>query len=187
MPRQPTLPDPAERTVFACPTPPVGAELRSCPGINAPARRAGSVITVVALVLALAACADTHPDVPATGAQADAATNMAGNGVTPPARLGLCASCHGRDGIAIAADAPDLAGRPRQELLDAMQAYLDGRRDHGPMRAMLGPIRPAEHERLADWYAAQTPAAAAETGSASDDDISIQAAAAAATDRETPP
>jgi cytochrome c553 len=29
------------------------------------------------------------------------------------------------------------------------------------MRAMLGPIRPADRERLADWYAAQPAAAGA--------------------------
>lgn len=72
-----------------------------------------------------------------------------------PRQLGLCASCHGRDGISTAANAPDLAGRDRDELLAAMQAYLDGTRQYPPMRAMLGPISPAERERLAQWYADQ--------------------------------
>lgn len=76
-------------------------------------------------------------------------------GPAAPAQLGLCAACHGRDGIAVIPGTPNLAGRDRAELLAAMQAYLDGRRDYPPMRAMLGPIRPADRERLADWYAAQ--------------------------------
>lgn len=72
-----------------------------------------------------------------------------------PARLGQCAACHGRDGRSTIANVPDLAGRDAAELLDAMAAYLDGRRDYPPMRAMLGPIRPAEREALAQWYARQ--------------------------------
>lgn len=74
-----------------------------------------------------------------------------------PARLGQCAACHGRDGRSTIANVPDLAGRDAGELLDAMAAYLDGRRDYPPMRAMLGPVRPADREALARWYAAQAP------------------------------
>lgn len=101
-----------------------------------------------ALLLAgLAGCGRESPnDVPAVASA---------EGASPPAQLGLCASCHGRNGIAVIEQTPDLAGRDRDELLAAMQAYLDGSRDHGPMRAMLGPIRAIERERLADWYAAQ--------------------------------
>lgn len=87
--------------------------------------------------------------------RAEAGPTSPPTGTAAPSQLGLCASCHGRNGIAVIPDTPDLAGRDRDELLAAMQAYLDGSRDHGPMRAMLGPIRPAERERLADWYAAQ--------------------------------
>ncbi|MBX3724362.1 MAG: cytochrome C [Xanthomonadales bacterium] len=72
-----------------------------------------------------------------------------------PARLGQCAACHGRDGRSTIANVPDLAGRDAAELLDAMAAYLDGRRDYPPMRAMLGPIRVEEREALANWYARQ--------------------------------
>lgn len=111
-------------------------------------------LIAVFLLRALSACSDAGRQ-PPDADRAMAATSQAGSGA--PAQLGLCASCHGRDGIAVAADAPDLAGRNRTELLAAMQAYLDGRREHGPMRAMLGPIRPDEREQLADWFAAQVP------------------------------
>ena len=76
-------------------------------------------------------------------------------GANEPRQLGLCASCHGRTGIATAANAPDLAGRDRDELLAAMQAYTDGTRNYPPMRAMLGSISDGDRERLADWYASQ--------------------------------
>lgn len=96
--------------------------------------------------------------VAATDLPADAAA--AATDPQPPRQLGLCASCHGRDGRAVMANTPHLAGRDRDELLAAMQAYLDGSRDYAPMRAMLRPIAPLERERLADWFAAQ-PAVAA--------------------------
>lgn len=93
-----------------------------------------------------------------TTAPTPVATLAGATGAVPPSQLGLCASCHGRDGIAVMANTPSLAGRDREELLAAMRAYLDGTRDFAPMRAMLGPIRPADRERLADWFAAQAPA-----------------------------
>lgn len=105
-----------------------------------------TILTAVVLG-SMAGCGGSPPPDRVAGNADDAA----------PAQLGLCASCHGRDGRAVMANTPDLAGRDRDELLAAMQAYLDGSRDYPPMRAMLSPIRPADRERLADWYAAQPP------------------------------
>jgi cytochrome c553 len=99
---------------------------------------------------------------PESGAATTAAAVPAATGPAAPTQLGLCAACHGRDGIAVIPGTPNLAGRDRAELLAAMQAYLDGSRDYPPMRAMLGPIRPADRERLADWYAAQPAPSATE-------------------------
>lgn len=115
----------------------------------APARRCWSWL----LLVALAGCGES----PSAPAPAPGRVPAADASVDAPAQLGLCASCHGRDGIAVAANTPDLAGRPSAELLAAMQAYLDGSRDHAPMRAMLGPIRPVDREALAEWFAAQPP------------------------------
>ena len=74
----------------------------------------------------------------------------------PPARLGLCAACHGRDGRATVTDAPHLAGQKASYLLDAMRQYRDGKRDHAVMRTVLGPLDPDELEALAQWYASQS-------------------------------
>lgn len=111
------------------------------------------------LVLVIAA-------LPGCGGRADAPASPPGTTPSPhhgtvvplaaaPARLGQCAACHGRDGRSTIANVPDLAGRDAAELLDAMAAYLDGRRDYPPMRAMLGPIRAEERRALAEWYAKQ--------------------------------
>lgn len=90
----------------------------------------------------------------ATIAESRSLAPQAGSAAAP-AQLGLCASCHGRNGIAVIPNTPHLAGRDRDELLAAMQAYLDGTRGYAPMRAMLSPLRPDDRARLADWFAAQ--------------------------------
>lgn len=105
------------------------------------------LLTTLALLAGLSGCGPAPEDTGAAG--------TAASGPMPPAQLGLCASCHGRTGISAIPGTPNLAGRDRTELLAAMQDYLDGRREHGPMRAMLGPVAPAERERLADWFATQ--------------------------------
>ncbi len=76
---------------------------------------------------------------------------------TPPARLGLCAACHGADGHASMPGVPNLAGQRLDYLREALQQYRDGRRDIPVMRAAVGPINPAELDQLARWYSAQSP------------------------------
>jgi cytochrome c553 len=74
-----------------------------------------------------------------------------------PARLGLCAACHGSDGMATMAGAPNLAGQRLDYLRQALAQYRDGRRDVAVMRAATGPLSEAELDQLARWYSAQTP------------------------------
>jgi cytochrome c553 len=83
---------------------------------------------------------------------------LAASPATPPAapsRLGLCAACHGRDGIAVMPGAPNLAGQRLDYLRDVLQQYRDGRRDVAGIRAAVGPLSDAELDALARWYAAQ--------------------------------
>lgn len=124
-------------------------------------RAVPSALPVLALALSVAACSPAPSENAATDREPREAVDVMAS--RAPTQLGLCASCHGRDGIAVAANTPNLAGRPRGDLLNAMQEYLDGRRDHAPMRAMLGPIRPVDREALADWFASQPAAAAPPT------------------------
>ena len=72
---------------------------------------------------------------------------------TPPARLGLCAACHGTDGRARIPGAPNLAGQNYQYLMNALHAYKSGARDVAVMRAATGPLSEAELQQLARWYA----------------------------------
>jgi cytochrome c553 len=74
-----------------------------------------------------------------------------------PARLGLCAACHGETGMAQIPGAPNLAGQRLDYLLGALRQYRDGRRDVALMKAAIGPVSDAELEQLARWYSAQTP------------------------------
>lgn len=71
---------------------------------------------------------------------------------TPPARLGLCAACHGADGRARIPGAPNLAGQNYRYLMDALHAYKNGARDVAVMRAATGPLSEGELEQLARWY-----------------------------------
>jgi cytochrome c553 len=78
-----------------------------------------------------------------------------------PARLGLCAACHGEDGMARIPGAPNLAGQKVDYLREALRQYRDGRRDIPVMRAATGPLTDAELDQLAQWFSAQTPSRAA--------------------------
>jgi cytochrome c553 len=79
-------------------------------------------------------------------------------GPARPARLGLCAACHGETGLAQMAGAPNLAGQRLDYLRNALKQYRDGRRDAAVMRAAIGPVSDAELDALARWYSAQSPA-----------------------------
>ncbi len=74
-----------------------------------------------------------------------------------PARLGLCAACHGETGMAQIPGAPNLAGQKLDYLREALKQYRDGRRNAPLMRAAIGPISDADLDELARWYSAQAP------------------------------
>ena len=76
-----------------------------------------------------------------------------------PARLGLCAACHGEHGMAQIPGAPNLAGQRLDYLREALRQYRDGRRNVALMKAAIGPISDEELDQLARWYSAQTPVA----------------------------
>jgi len=78
-----------------------------------------------------------------------------------PARLGLCAACHGESGTAVAAGIPHLAGQDRDYLVAALKQYRNGERQAAAMRAAAGALSDADIVALADWYAAQPRAGAA--------------------------
>ncbi|MGP1666094.1 MAG: c-type cytochrome [Rhodanobacter sp.] len=76
-----------------------------------------------------------------------------------PARLGLCAACHGVTGDASMPGVPNLAGQRLDYLRNAIAQYRDGRRDVAVMRTAIGALNDADLDELARWYNAQVPQA----------------------------
>lgn len=74
-----------------------------------------------------------------------------------PARLGLCAACHGETGVATAKGVPHLAGQDRDYLESALRQYRSGERSVAAMRSAAGSLSDRDVAALADWYAAQVP------------------------------
>ncbi len=75
--------------------------------------------------------------------------------LSKPARLGLCAACHGENGIATVKGVPHLAAQDRDYLAAALREYRDGERQTAAMRAAAGALSDRDIDTLADWYAAQ--------------------------------
>jgi cytochrome c553 len=78
-----------------------------------------------------------------------------------PARLGLCAACHGENGIATAPGIPHLAAQNREYLTAALRQYRSGERSAQAMRTASGSLSDADIDALAAWYAAQSRSGAA--------------------------
>ena len=77
-----------------------------------------------------------------------------------PARVGLCAACHGESGIATAPGIPNLAAQNREYLVAALRQYRSGERAAQAMRTVSGSLTDADIDALAAWYAAQPGGAA---------------------------
>lgn len=88
------------------------------------------------------------------------ATALPARSPPKPARLGLCAACHGESGVPVARGIPRLAAQDRDYLAAALAQYRSGERNVAAMRAAAGALSDADIAALADWYASQ-PAAGA--------------------------
>jgi len=75
------------------------------------------------------------------------------NAQTAPARLGLCAGCHGETGRATASATPNLAGQNLDYMRNAIKLYQSGARDVPAMRAAVGMVNAAQLEQVLAWYA----------------------------------
>jgi cytochrome c553 len=85
----------------------------------------------------------------------------AGSPPAKPARLGLCAACHGETGNATQPGIPHLAAQDRDYLAAALRQYKSGLRSAPAMRAAAGALSDADIDALAAWYAAQARTAGA--------------------------
>lgn len=72
----------------------------------------------------------------------------------PAGAPGLCAGCHGADGIAVDADAPNLAGESGIYIETQLKAFRSGARSHETMSEVAAAMTDDEIREAADWYAA---------------------------------
>lgn len=69
-------------------------------------------------------------------------------------RLQACTGCHGAQGRATSGGyQPRLAGKPASYLYHQLLNFRDGRRDYGPMTALLDPLSDAYLQEIADHFA----------------------------------
>ena len=68
------------------------------------------------------------------------------------AKAQACAQCHGNLGVAVAPDAPNLAGQPALYLAAQLRAYRSGTRKHEVMTLMAKPLTDTEIANLAAWF-----------------------------------
>ena len=72
-----------------------------------------------------------------------------------PAKLGLCAACHGENGISRTLGTPHLAGQDETYLRKALNDYRSGVRKVSPMSSIANQLQPKDIAAFSKWYAAQ--------------------------------
>ncbi len=72
-----------------------------------------------------------------------------------------CFTCHGMDGQGDGAETPRIAGLDEGYLIKQLNDYDSGLRPHDPMSAIAGRLSDADRARVARYYAAMPPRAAA--------------------------
>jgi cytochrome c553 len=70
----------------------------------------------------------------------------------------LCAACHGDNGNSTNPAVPSLAGQPAQFISTALYQFREGNRKDDQMTPMAAPLKNAEMNELAKYFAAQKPA-----------------------------
>lgn len=111
----------------------------------------------IAAALAMVLLASCNADGPAPEAgRAAKASTQTGPSVAAPSKVGMCAGCHGVQGLSPLPAHPHLAGQSREYLISAMRQYRSGERKHAAMQAVMGPLSESDIEALATYYAAQS-------------------------------
>jgi len=76
------------------------------------------------------------------------------------AKAGLCAACHGANGISVMPDYPNLAAQKAKYLESAIKSYRDGQRKHAVMSPMANGLSDDDIKNLAAYFSslpAQSP------------------------------
>jgi len=73
---------------------------------------------------------------------------------TAKAKARMCAACHGIDGIAKVADAPNLAGNGELYLARQLKAFRSGERTHPQMSVIASALSDEDIAAVTAWYSA---------------------------------
>ena len=76
---------------------------------------------------------------------------------TAPAKVALCGSCHGKNGVGITGDYPTLAGQHADYLARAMHEYARGDRKGAIMPNFVNGMTEEEIEQIAAYFSKQSP------------------------------
>ncbi len=63
-----------------------------------------------------------------------------------------CVVCHGADGLAVAPNAPNLAGENAAYIVAQLEAFRSGKRQHEQMSLIAADLEDGEIQDLAKWY-----------------------------------
>ncbi|MDR7120704.1 cytochrome c [Rheinheimera soli] len=83
-----------------------------------------------------------------------AAPVMAQDVTAGKTKAGVCAACHGAEGVSVIPDYPNLAGQKVKYLESSIKAYRDGQRKHAVMSPMASGLSDADILDLAAYFAA---------------------------------
>lgn len=72
-----------------------------------------------------------------------------------PAKVDICAVCHGETGYAVVPVAPNLAGQRADYMQRALRKFRSGQRDGDGMNAVARTLSDADIIELSTWFAAQ--------------------------------
>jgi cytochrome c553 len=79
-----------------------------------------------------------------------------------------CVSCHGLDGKSTGPDIPNLGGQKEAYLLDALNGYRTGTRQHAMLQQLSSELTEADVRNIAAYYASQKRIGGATSGGATD-------------------
>lgn len=74
-----------------------------------------------------------------------------------PARVVVCAACHGENGVATQAMYPNLAGQQDSYIEHALHAYKSGERKNPIMSAQAAGLTDEDITQLAAWFSQEPP------------------------------
>jgi cytochrome c553 len=78
---------------------------------------------------------------------------------TPPAKVTeVCVACHGKDGIGLTPDYPNLAGQHADYIVRTLRDYQQGNRKNAIMPPFVSALSEADIAAAAAYYASQRPA-----------------------------